>query len=61
MIPSWRSTEFWSSAFVQVTGAVALFMRIVDGGTYVALSTLALSIYVGGRTIQKRQPQPDPE
>ena len=42
---NWRSTKFLQSAFVQVTGAVALFMDKIDGGTYVALSTLALSIY----------------
>jgi hypothetical protein len=43
-----RNTKFWQAAFVQVTGAVALFMRIIDGGTYVALSSLALTIYVAG-------------
>ena len=42
---NWRSTKFLQSAFVQVTGAVALFVDKIDGGTYVALSTLALSIY----------------
>lgn len=42
---NWRSTKFLQSAFVQVTGAVALFIGKIDGGTYVALSTLALSIY----------------
>ena len=42
---NWRSTKFQQSAFVQLTGAVALFMRIIDGGTYVALSSLALTIY----------------
>ena len=42
---NWRSTKFQQSAFVQITGAVALFMRIIDGGTYVALSALALTIY----------------
>ena len=43
-----RNTKFWQSAFVQVTGALALFTRLIDGGTYVALSSLALSIYVVG-------------
>lgn len=42
---NWRSTKFQQSLFVQVTGAIALFMRIIDGGTYVALSALALTIY----------------
>ncbi len=56
---TWRSTEFWQSAFVQVTGAVGLFTHIVDAGTYVALSTIALGIYAGARTVQKAtSPQP---
>ncbi len=51
---TWRSTEFWQSSFVQITGCVALFAGIIDGSIYVALSTLALGIYAGARTIQKR-------
>ena len=43
-----RNTKFWQSAFVQVTSAIALFTSLIDGGTYVALSSLALSIYVVG-------------
>jgi hypothetical protein len=39
---------------VQVTGAVALFIDKVDGGTYVALSTLALSIYAVADVAQKK-------
>lgn len=49
-----RNTKFWQSAFIQVTGAVALFMRIIDGGTYVALSSLALTIYVAGNVAADR-------
>ena len=41
----WSSTKFVQASFVQVTGAIALFMKIIDGGTYVALSTIALAIY----------------
>lgn len=51
---NWRSTKFLQSAFVQVTGAVALFIDKIDGGTYVALSTLALSIYAVADVAQKR-------
>ena len=51
---NWKSTKFLQSAFVQVTGAVALFMDKIDGGTYVALSTLALSIYAVADVAQKR-------
>ena len=42
---NWRSTKFLSAAFVQITGAVALFTRLIDGGTYVALSTIALAVH----------------
>jgi hypothetical protein len=45
-VKEFRNTKFWQSAFVQVTGAIALFAKLIDGGTYVALSSLALSIYV---------------
>ena len=51
---NWKSTKFIQSAFVQVTGAVALFMEKIDGGTYVALSTLALSIYAVADVVQNR-------
>ena len=51
---NWRSTKFLQSAFVQVTGAIALFVDKIDGGTYVALSTLALSIYAVADVVQKR-------
>lgn len=45
---TFKNTKFWHAAFVQMTGTVALFMRIIDGGTYVALSSLCLGIYVTG-------------
>lgn len=59
---NWRSTKFVQSAFVQVTGAIALYIDKVDGGTYVALSTLALSIYAVADVADKRlNPRHDPE
>ena len=51
---NWKSTKFLQSVFVQVTGAVALFMDKIDGGTYVALSTLALTIYAVADVAQNR-------
>ena len=51
---NWKSTKFVQSVFIQVTGAIALFAGKVDGGTYVALSTLALSIYAVADVVQKR-------
>jgi hypothetical protein len=51
--PLWKP-KFLSSAFVQVTGAIALFTRLIDGGTYVALSSLALGIYVAGNVSEQK-------
>lgn len=51
---NWRSTKFLQSAFVQVTGAIALFLGKIDGGTYVALSSLALTIYAVSNVAQKK-------
>lgn len=51
---NWRSTKFMQSAFIQVTGAAALFLGKIDGGTYVALSSLALTIYVVSNVAQKK-------
>ena len=57
---NWKSTKFQQSAFVQVTGAIALFVDKIDGGTYVALSTLALSIYAVADVAQKRLMKGEP-
>lgn len=51
---NWKSTKFVQAVFVQITGAVALFMDKIDGGTYVALSALALTIYSVADVAQKR-------
>ena len=48
------SRKFLQAVFVQLTGAVALFVGEIDGGTYVALSTLALSIYQVAVVADKR-------
>lgn len=48
------STKFIQAAFVQITGAVALFMKLIDGGTYVALSTLALAVHAAADVTDKR-------
>jgi hypothetical protein len=46
--------KFLQAAFVQVSGCVALFTGHVDGGTYVALSTLALGIYAAANVAAKK-------
>lgn len=48
------SRKFLQACFVQVSGAVALFIDKIDGGTYVALSTLALSIYGAASVMDKK-------
>jgi hypothetical protein len=48
------SRKFLQAVFIQVTGAIALFIGKVDGGTYVALSSLALGIYVVGNVAAKK-------
>jgi hypothetical protein len=51
---SYLSRKFVQSLFVQITGAFALFQNKIDGGTYVALSTLALAIHSIGSTVDKK-------
>lgn len=48
------SRKFLQAVFVQITGAVALFKGIIDGGTYVVLSTLALAIHGAAEVADKR-------
>jgi len=47
--------KFLQAAFVQLSSAYALlFTDKVDGGTYVALSTLALSIYAVANVVEQK-------
>lgn len=48
------SRKFVLVCFVQGIGAWALLQRILDGGTYVALSTLVLSTYFAGSVADKK-------
>lgn len=49
-----RGTKFIQAMFVQITGAVALFMGKIDGGTYLGLSTLALTIHAAADVTDKK-------
>jgi hypothetical protein len=51
-------TKFMQAAFVQVTGAIALFSGKIDGGTYVALSSLALAIHAAADVTDKKLNKP---
>jgi hypothetical protein len=46
--------KFLQAAFVQISGCVALFTGKIDGGTYVALSTIALAIYGAANVMDKK-------
>lgn len=45
--------KFTQAAFVQVTGAAALFAHVVTGQEYIALSVIALGIYATADVRQK--------
>lgn len=49
-----ESRKYQHAAFVQLVGAVALFTGHVDGGTFVALSTLCLAIYSAANVADKK-------
>jgi hypothetical protein len=51
----YNRTRFAQQAFVQVTGAIALFLGKIDGGTYVALSTIALAVDATAEVVTQRR------
>lgn len=54
-----KGTKFIQAAFVQITGAIALFTGHLDGSVYLALSTLALGIYAAGEVTDKKLNPPE--
>ena len=53
---NWQSTKFVHALIVQLVASVALFTRHLDGGTWVAASTIALGIYSIADVAAKRGP-----
>lgn len=53
-----QQTKFMQSAFVQISGIVALFFDKLDQTTYLSLSTLALGIYAIADVTQKKVSAP---
>lgn len=51
---NWKSTKFWHAMSVQMIASVALFTKHLDGGVWLAASTLALGIYSIADVAQKR-------
>ena len=46
--------KYQHAAFVQIVSTVALFTHYIDGGTFVALSTLCLAIYSAANVVDKK-------
>jgi hypothetical protein len=51
---AWTSRKFFITLFVQAVGAVGFMRGRMDGGTYVALSSLVLSIYGASSVADKK-------
>ena len=51
---NWQSTKFVHALLVQLVASVALFTGHLDGGTWVAASTISLGIYSISDVVQKR-------
>lgn len=47
----WRP-KFLMALFVQVTSTIAMFSGHMDGGTWVASSTLTLSVFTAGNVTE---------
>jgi hypothetical protein len=52
--PTWTSTEFIQSAFVQLSGFFGMYTGHISDDSYVLLSASALGVYTAGRSYQKR-------
>ncbi len=48
------SRKFLLTVFIQVIGAIGFLKGRMDGGTYVALSSLVLSVYGASSVADKR-------
>lgn len=48
------SRKFLLTLFIQVIGAIGFLKARMDGGTYVALSTLVLSVYGAASVTDKK-------
>lgn len=54
ILERFTSRKFLLTAFVQGVGAVGFLKHFMDGGTYIALSTLVLSSYSAASIIDKK-------
>jgi len=54
LLERYTSRKFVLVGFIQGIGALALLKHIIDGGVYVALSTLVLSTYFAGSVVDKK-------
>ena len=51
---NWKSTKFQHAMFVQTVATVALFTGHLDGGVWLAASTLTLGVYSLADVAQKK-------
>lgn len=49
-----KNTKFYQSAFCQVVSAIGLFMGVITGGEWVAVSTLVLAVYSAGNVAAQK-------
>lgn len=54
MLINFLSRKFLLTLLIQIVGCLALLQKIIDGGTYVSLSTLTLTIYFSGSVTDKK-------
>jgi hypothetical protein len=54
ILERFTSRKFLLTVFVQAIGAIGLLRHVLDGGTFVALSTLVLSSYSAASIADKR-------
>jgi hypothetical protein len=50
-----RSRKFWMACFILFVSAIGLFWSLIDGGTWVAASSLCLGIYGAANVMEKKQ------
>lgn len=54
LVSKLSSVKLWHALAVQGVSAVALFTGHMDGGTFVAASTITLGIHTAGEVASKR-------
>lgn len=56
----WLSTKFAAAGYIIVASSIMVFMKLIDGGTWVAVATLALGVYAAGNVAAQKVGSKDP-